>query len=489
MKMLDRRSFLKHSMLAAASTSLLPAWSRVAAQSSTALRVPGANSDIRVAVIGLNGRGRDHLSSYLKLKGVRVVAVCDADQEVLDRTTAKLKESGGTVATYTDLRKLLENPDIDAVSLATPNHWHSLGTVWAAQAGKDVYVEKPVSHNVFEGRQAVRAARKYQRIVQSGTQCRSSQGLIEAVAWVQSGQLGKILRARGLCYKRRASIGKVEGPQPIPASVNYDLWCGPAPQEPLLRKHLHYDWHWVWPTGNGDLGNQGVHQVDIARWVLGEAESAPRVFTVGGRLGYVDDGTTPNTFVMYHDYQSAPLIFEVRGLPAKSGEDKMDNYHGASIGVVIDCEGGRMVIPSYNKAIVYDRNDKEIKKFEGGGDHYANFIAAVRSRKADDLRADIEVGHVSAALCHTANISYRLGQKLTPDQLRAKVRENADLAEAYGRMEEHLKANAVDLDQTPLTWGAALNLEVKAERFVNNEAANAMLTRNYRAPFVVPQQV
>ncbi len=476
-------------MLAAASTSLLPAWSQVTAQSSTALRVPGANSDIRVAVIGLNGRGRDHLSNYLKLKGVRVVAVCDADQEVLGRAAAKLKESGGTVATYTDLRKLLENPDIDAVSLATPNHWHSLGTVWAAQAGKDVYVEKPVSHNVFEGRQAVRAARKYQRIVQSGTQCRSSQGLIEAVAWVQSGQLGKIIRARGLCYKRRASIGKVDGPQPIPASVDYDLWCGPAPQEPLLRKHLHYDWHWVWPTGNGDLGNQGVHQVDIARWVLGEAGFAPRVFTVGGRLGYVDDGTTPNTFVMYQDYESAPLIFEVRGLPVKSGEDKMDNYYGASVGVVIDCEGGRMVIPSYNKAIVYDKNDKEIKKFEGGGDHYANFIAAVRSRKADDLRADIEVGHISAALCHTANISYRLGQKLAPDQLRAKVRENADLAEAYGRMEEHLKANAVDLDQTPLTWGAALNLEVKAERFVNNEAANVMLTRNYRAPFVVPQQV
>lgn len=489
MKKLDRRAFLKHSMLATAATSLLPTWGCATRSAPATLRVPGANGDIRVAVVGLNGRGRDHLSGFAKLKGVRVVAVCDADQAVLERAAAKLQESGGTVATYVDIRKLLENPEIDAVSLATPNHWHSLGAIWAVQAGKDVYVEKPVSHNVFEGRQAVRAARKYQRIVQSGMQCRSSQGLIEAVAWVQSGQLGKIIRARGLCYKRRPSIGKVAGPQPVPASVDYNLWCGPAPQAPLMRKHLHYDWHWVWPTGNGDLGNQGVHQVDIARWVLGEDAVAPRVFTVGGRLGYVDDGTTPNTLIMYQDYPRAPLIFEVRGLPARSGEDKMDNYHGASIGVVIDCEGGRVVIPSYNKAIVYDKNDKEIKRFEGGGDHYANFINAMHSRKTDDLNADIEVGHVSAALCHTANISYQLGRPLAPEALRAKVRENADLAEAYGRMEEHLRANQVDLQQTPATWGAVLNLDVKRERFTSQTAANAMLTRPYRAPFVVPQRV
>jgi predicted dehydrogenase len=256
-----------------------------------------------------------------------------------------------------------------------------------------------------------------------------------------------------------------------------------------MRKRLHYDWHWVWPTGNGDLGNQGVHQVDIARWILGVNEFAPRVFSVGGRLGYVDDGTTPNTFVMIHDYKPAPLIFEVRGLPASTENTQMDNYRGASIGVVVDCEGGDLVIPSYEKAFAHDREGREIKKFDGGGDHYANFIAAVRSRKHTDLTADIEEGHLSAALCHTANISYRLGKTMSPDKLRSVMRDNADLAEAFARMEQHLAANKVDLAATPATWGAVLRLDVKHERFLGNGAANKQLTRDYRAPFIVPKKV
>lgn len=490
MKALDRRTFLKQSLLTTASLSLLPGLGRAASPSKPAnSRVRGANEDIRVAVVGFGGRGRDHINAYSKMNGVRLVALCEADKDTLGREAAKLKDAGKAVETYGDIRKLLENPDIDAISVATPNHWHALATIWAAQAGKDVYVEKPISHNVFEGRQAVVAARKYGRIVQGGTQCRSSVGLIEAIAWLRQGHLGKIIRARGLCYKRRASIGKVDGPQPIPANVDYDLWCGPAPKEPLMRKRLHYDWHWVWPTGNGDLGNQGVHQVDIARWVLGVNEFAPRIFTVGGRLGYVDDGTTPNTFVMIHDYKPAPLIFEVRGLPGSAENDKMDNYRGASIGVVADCEGGDLVIPSYEKAFAHDRDGKEIKKFEGGGDHYANFIAAVRSRKHTDLAADIEEGHISAALCHTASISYRLGQQLSPDKLKSTVRDNADLAEAYGRMEQHLAANKVDLAKTPATWGEVLKVDVKSERFVGNREANQQLTRDYRAPFIVTKVV
>ena len=487
MKPLDRRTFLKQSLLASASLAALPAVSR-AAEKTTA-RVRGANEDIRVAVVGFNGRGGDHIANYSKLKGVRLVALCDADSNVLGRTAKKLADEGKPVETYSDIRKLLENKDVDAISVATPNHWHALATIWGVQAGKDVYVEKPISHNVFEGRQAVVAARKYGRIVQGGTQCRSSQGLIEAIAWLREGHLGKIIRARGLCYKRRASIGKVDGPQPVPESVDYDLWCGPAPKEPLMRKRLHYDWHWVWPTGNGDLGNQGVHQVDIARWVLGVNEFAPKIFSFGGRLGYEDDGTTPNTFVMMHDYKPAPLIFEVRGLPASAEKDQMDKYRGAGIGVVIDCEGGDMVIPNYDSAIIHDRDGKEIKKFQGGGDHYANFIGAVRSRKHTDLNADIEVGHISAALCHTASISYRLGQKMSPDKLKSTVRDNADLAEAFGRMEEHLAANKVDLAKTPAVWGDVLKVDVKHENFVLNRAANEQLTREYRAPFIVPKKV
>jgi predicted dehydrogenase len=402
---------------------------------------------------------------------------------------AKYRDKGENVEGYTDIRKLLENPNIDVVSIATPNHWHALGAIWAVQAGKDVYVEKPVSHNVWEGRQLVKAARKYDRIVQAGTQSRSSHGIAEGIQFLRGGNIGKILVARGLCYKRRASIGKVDGPQPIPPSVDYDLWCGPAPLEPLTRKRLHYDWHWVWPTGNGDLGNQGIHQMDLARWCLGEAELSPRVISIGGRLGYLDDGTTPNTQVIFHDYPAAPLIFEVRGLPSSANADSMDKYRGASIGVVVECEGGDMVIPDYNSAIFVDKDGKQIKKFQGSTSHYENFIAAVRSRRHTDLKGEILEGHLSSALCHTGNISHRLGRTLSPEQIREQVRSNKDLAEALGRMETHLAANNVDLKNTPATLGAVLRMNPRKERFIGNSAANKMLTREYRKPFVVPTRV
>jgi predicted dehydrogenase len=481
MNKLSRRSFLRQSALAGASLGLWPAIAK--AQSS-------ANGDVRVAVVGFNGRGRNHISELRGVKGVRVVALCDVDQTVLDKGVEEFKKRNETVTAYQDVRKLLENKEIDAVSLATPNHWHALGTIWAVQAGKDVYVEKPLSHNVWEGRRVVETARSYGRIVQTGSQCRSSEGLIEAIAWLQAGNLGKIIRARGLCYKRRASIGKADKPLEIPPSIDYDLWCGPAPKEPMMRKRLHYDWHWVWPTGNGDLGNQGVHQVDIARWVLGEKTIAPVAFSIGGRLGYEDDGTTPNTQIIYQGYAKAPLLFEVRGLPASSQNERMDNYRGAGIGVVIDCEGGYVVIPSYTTAIVYDKDNKPTgKKFDGGGDHFENFIKAVRSRKHSDLTADAEDGHISAALCHTANISYGLGKKMSPDEMRDAIKDNKDMAEALGRMEEHLAANNVDLKKTPATLGEILKLDVERERCTSNSKVNEWLTREYRQPFVVPAKV
>ncbi len=263
MNQLNRRSFIKKSVLGAAALGFTArSWSNVS----------GANGDIRIAVVGFNGRGGDHIQGFGKVGGVRLAALCDVDSNVLDREVKLLKDRSTPVEAYTDIRKLLENKEIDAISIATPNHWHSLAAIWGIQAGKDVYVEKPVSHNVSEGRRVVEAARKYNRIVQTGTQCRSSTGLQEAMAYLHDGSLGKVKLARGLCYKRRPSIGKVSTPQLPPASVDYDLWCGPAPKEPLMRTKLHYDWHWVWPTGCGDLGNQGIHQMDLARWALGETE-------------------------------------------------------------------------------------------------------------------------------------------------------------------------------------------------------------------------
>ena len=497
MNSMDRRQFLRTTALAAGSLGLLsgltgcqtPGGGQAVVPTPTTIKPRGANEDIRVAVVGFNGRGQDHIGGYNKLKGVRLVALCDVDSKVLGRAVQAQKDKNKPVTGYTDIRKLLEDPDIDAISIATPNHWHSLAAIWAVQAGKDVYVEKPVSHNVWEGRQLVNAARKYSRIVQTGTQCRSSNGLIEAIEWLHQGNLGRILRARGLCYKRRPSIQKTTGEQKVPETVDYDLWCGPAPKDPLRRAKLHYDWHWVWPTGNGDLGNQGIHQMDIARWALGEKELSPRVFSFGGRLGYEDDGTTPNTLTVVHAYKKAPLIFEVRGLPEKTGTEKMDNYRGAGVGVVIDCENGYVVIPSYTKAIVYDNKDRKARTFKGASDHYQNFIDAVRSRKVADLHADILEGHLSSALCHTGNISYRLGKNASPEQMREKLKGDADALDCLQRMQTHLGANGVDLAHTPATFGEFLKMDPKTERFPGNAKANQLLTRDYRAPFVVPAKV
>lgn len=493
---LTRRAFLRNTALVGAASALTArSWSQVA----------GANSEIRVAVVGLNGRGKSHLSSLAGVKGVRVVALCDADTAVLERTKKNLGEKGADVRTFTDIRELLAAKDIDAVTIATPNHLHSLQAVWACQAGKDVYVEKPVSHNVWEGRQLVAAAAKYGRVVQAGTQIRSGDGLREAVAWVQAGNLGKITASRGFCYKFRGSIGKTEGPQALPATVNYDLWSGPAPMVPLRRKRLHYDWHWDYLTGNGDVGNQGIHQMDVARWFLGESGLPRHTLSIGGRLGYVDDANTPNTQVVIHDYASAPLIFEVRGLPAKSGgggaadgggsdvsdakSGAMDKYRGVSVGNVVDCEGGYVVCPGYFNAIAHDKDGKVVKEFKGKDGHMQNFIDVVRSRKMADQRGPVIEGHVSSALCHLGNISHQLGRATGPAATKEKTKGDKLLTEAYGRMAEHLAANGVNVEKTPATLGVTLTLEAGKERFTGADAAaaNALLTRTYRAPFVVPQ--
>jgi len=475
MSTITRRNFLKSTVITAAAAGL-PAYSWA--------QVAGANDDIRVAVIGFNGQGGSHINSLSKAKGARITALCDCDSEVLKKGAARL---GAGIETYTDIRKLLESKNVDAVSIATPNHWHALATIWAIQAGKDVYVEKPVSHNVSEGRRMVEFARKYNKIVQTGTQSRSSRdGIAAAVEYVRAGHLGKIKVSRGLCYKRRASIGKSTEPLVIPPNIDFDLWCGPAAKLPIMRKRLHYDWHWVWNTGNGDLGNQGIHEMDVARWFLGVMELSPRVVAVGGRLGYVDDGETPNTMVIYHDYPVAPLVFEVRGLPQSATESKMDSYKGASIGIVIECEGGHVTVPSYNDAKVYDRDGKLLKEFKGSTGHHDNWLKAVRSRKKEDLHADILEGHLSSALCHTGNISYLLGKQMAPEEIRDAISADSAALEACERAYEHLQANNVDLETTKATLGMVLRMDPKTETFIGNDAANKLLTRPPREPFVVP---
>ena len=456
----------------------------------------GANDDIRVAVVGVRGQGNYHVRLYGKVPGVRLVALCDIDEAVLEKRAGELAAQGVQVAKYTDVRKLLESKDIDAVSIAAPNHWHSLMTVWACQAGKDVYCEKPVSHNVWEGRRLAEAAARYNRIVQAGTQSRSDEALIELAAYLRSGQLGKVLRARGFCYKPRPSIGKVAGPQPIPEGVDYDLFCGPAPLEPLRRKQLHYDWHWVWATGNGDIGNQGIHEMDMCRWMLGEDTLPSRVFSFGGRFGYDDDAETPNTLVSVLDYPSAPIIFEVRGLPAKSGANYMDHYRGVRIGISIECEQGYFT-GGGGGGIVYDNAGKRIKALPsaGGGDHIPNFIQAVRSRKTQDLKAPILGGHLSSALCHLGNISYRLGAEAPIAELRAQTASRADVAETVERFAGHLAANGIDLAQATPVVGPVLEFLPGEERFASRAEydmgawANRLLKDDYRHPFVVPDKV
>lgn len=480
MKNINRRSFIKTSAAAGAVFSI---------SNRSWAQIPSASEEIRVGVVGFKGRGGNHISGLSRLENVRIAGLCDVDERVLGGEAQKWKDKGQEVEAYKDVRELLDSKNIDVISIATPNHWHSLAAIWAVQAGKDVYVEKPVSHNVWEGRQLVKAARKYNKIVQTGTQSRSSHSLKECFAWLKEGNLGKIKVARGLCYKPRPSIGKVDGPQPIPEGVDYDLWCGPAPLAPLMRKNLHYDWHWDWDTGNGDLGNQGIHQMDIARWALGIDELSPRVFSFGGRLGYVDDGETPNTQVVYHDYPEAPLIFEVRGLPRKKGDKQMPDYQGARIGVVLHCEDGHVVIPNYTSATAFDKDGNEIKKWSGSDDHYANFIKAVRSRKHTDLNADILEGHLSSALCHTGNVSYLSGQQFSPGEIREKLKGESEATEAFGRMVEHLEANEVNLNNTKITMGSFLKMNPKTERFTNNDEANKLLTRDYRKPYVVPENV
>ena len=500
MRSISRRDFFQDSALFAAAAATLGASGRgTAAEGAPAAKKGGAGERLRVAVVGVRGRGMSHVHGFLAPKNNCVItAICDVDSAVISPAMKAVEKAQGKPPRYEkDVRKVVEDRDVDIVSIATPNHWHSLMAIWALQNGKDVYVEKPVSHNVSEGRRVVEAARKYDRICQAGTQSRSSSGMRDAMRFLHEGKLGSVHLARGLCYKLRPSIGKVSGPQQAPKTMDYDLWCGPAPHRPPHRNTpfngtVHYDWHWVWDYGNGDLGNQGIHEMDKARWGLNKNELPRSVVSVGGRFGYVDDGETPNTQVCVFDYGDCELIFEVRGLPSKSpfpgrkspGDGlKPQNF----VGNIFYGTEGVLVCPSYTGGVAYNRDGEVIKEFAGNEDHFANFLRGVRSRRRADLTADILEGHLSSALCHLGNVSYRLGAEGSFARGGQAFDGDKEAAETLGRMEEHLKAHRAD--GGPCRVGPKLRFDPAAEKFIDNPEANALLTRQYSPGFEVPAKL
>lgn len=470
---LTRRDFLKTGTKAGAGLAALEGLRAVTRPG----RALGANDRVRVAVCGVRSRGLDHLKAYARLQSVEVAALCDVDESVLARRLADAEKLGlAKPAGFVDVRKLLEDPSIDAVSIATPNHWHALIAVWACQAGKDVYVEKPCSHNLWEGRQLVRAAEKYGRIVQHGTQSRSAQAMIEAVRRLREGLIGEIYMARGICYKWRNTIGHAPN-ESVPEGVHYDLWTGPAPMKPFTKNRFHYNWHWIWDTGNGDLGNQGIHQVDVARWGLG-LKFPEKISATGGHFMFDDDQQTPNTLNCAFEYglpdgKRRMLEFEVRhwitnhearigtpdlGTPAphphasqqqtqlgpsSSGRDTIGNIFYGSKGYLASGDEDADMFKTW-----LGEEQEPGPSAQAGGDHFRNFIECVRSRKQGDLNAPIEEGHISCALVHLANASYRLGR--------------------------------------------TLNFNPQTQEVTGDEEANRLLgdgDRGYRAPFVVPREV
>jgi predicted dehydrogenase len=484
MARLSRRSFIKNTLAAAATITI--------AGTKSSGRVLGANDVIRVGCAGIHGRGSAHVGAYTGISGVQVTYLIDPDTRTFaDRLKTIRSKGNNDAATVQDIRKALEDKNLDVISIATPNHWHSLMTIWACQAGKDVYVEKPMSHNIHEGRIAVDTARKFKRIVQHGTQSRSGSTGARIAELAKAGTYGKLLVSRGLCYKPRGSIG-VKPNAEAPKEVDFNLWLGPAKERPFNGNLVHYNWHWFWDFGNGDIGNQGVHEMDIARWAIAGATLPKSVLSLGGRFGYTDQGETANSQISVMDFGDSQLIFEVRGL-------KTDGYFGQKVGNTFHFEKGVVAGGKFYPKGKEDQSEPiaatpPIQRgplAEGGGEsHFRNFIAAVRSRKVEDLNADILEGHYSSALCHLANLSYRLGQEVPFSEKTKAFGDNKDAYEALARLEEHLaKDNGLKLDGLKYRLGRKLTVDAKSESFVNDAEANRLLTREYRKPFEVPEKV
>ncbi len=508
----NRRQFIYGSLASATGLAAM----------STRAAPTGANGDIRVAVIGFNGRGDGHIKSLQAIPGVRIVALCDVDTNVLTKGVESQAKKNNTVTAYTDYRKLMLDPEVDAVTIATPNHTHTLIAMTAMKHGKHVYVEKPVCHNIWEGSQLVAAADKVAKrgiVVQHGMQRRSSPGWQQAMDWVKEGHIGKVTLSRGINYKKRESIGKLAAPieakdgvvkgtfhdlrdiksnpagKPQDVDVDYKLWAGPRGVSPVQRTQFHYDWHWQWAFGNGDIGNQGPHQTDVGRWALGNPELLPkRVMSLGGRWGYQDDGETANNQLAFYDYQPAPLIFDNRGLPLKDMDWKQEPVYKVNgktaatrVGNVIHCEGGYVI-----ESKAYDNEGKTIMKFDNfndGSDHMLNFINSVRAGKLINPNLHVSHGFHAASLAHLANIGYRIGKAVSVDEVKERLKNDKAGLETFDHFVQNLIDNKIDLNVDKIHAGPWLEFDPVALKFTGEfaEEANKLATDNYVEEFKLPE--
>lgn len=451
-----------------------------------------ANEEVRVAILGAGWRGGELAGAFSKAKASRVVAIADPDRELSEALAAKHKATP-----LTDLRRVLDDPNVDAVAVATCNHWHCLATLWALQAGKDVYVEKPLSHSQWEGRQVVDAAARGDRIVQIGTQQRSDPMQAEAKRFLHEERgLGEILYVQANRLGPRASIGKRSTPLPIPASVDYDLWLGPAADRPIYRDKLHYDWHWDFNTGSGEMGNWGVHILDDVRNVAyrDQVTTPSRIIAAGGRVAWGDAGDTPNVHYALFETETFPTLIALSNLPARPGEKGGWKIRagapldGPGSGYVIACEGG-YYLGQRQRGRAVDRSGKTIREFSGGNIvplHVQNFIDAVRHRDPSRLNAPVEMGHHSTGWCNLANIAFRAAS----DSYDRERLASASGLDAWQRLIAEMERGLEPLGVSPreLASSPLLTHDPKLERFVGDhaDAANRFLTREYRGKYRIP---
>ncbi len=509
MSNISRRRFIEDSLFATFAAGAAAAALGAVPQTALAQddKKVGANDRLGVLLVGGGGRGGNHIAFYAKDPRTEIRYVADPDLAMAEKRCAEIEKKQGTrPQAVTDMRKALDDKAIDVMTCATTNHWHVLSGIWALQAGKHCFIEKPISYNIHEGKAIVAAAKKYGKVVQTGTQCRSMPANIGVVKFVHDGGIGEVNFARGMCYKRRKAIGPL-GEYPVPEGIDYDLWSGPAQIKTPTRKRFHYDWHWQRYYGNGDLGNQGPHQTDIARWFLKVDRFPQSVISYGGRLGYdvemkdpnyVDAGDVGNTIVSIYDYGDKCIVFETRGLETPNMNIPVGENLGTQVGVIAYGKNGYAIQgaakgQSYSYSAAYDLDGKLLEEFKGGNDdmHYSNFVEAVLANDPTMLNADARCGALSAAVSHLGNTSYYLGEKnkVGVNELRQtlqSVKSLDDNIATLDRTVEHLEKDGVDLKRTPLALGPMLKIDVEKEEFIDNAEANAMMTRDYRAPYVVP---
>lgn len=489
--MILRRSFLR------GGAALVAAGVAARFSPSARARPIGANGDVRLGVIGLGLKGAQLAGVLAKQPGVRIVAACDVDPVRLAEQVQILETASPGIFATTDMRKVFERSDVDAVLIATSTHWHALATIWACQAGKDVYVEKPVGRTVWEGRKMIEAAERYGRVVQTGTQLRSDRKLDDVIAYIRSGELGAIQWMHGIAYQMREPLAR-RLPW-YPEWLDYDMYCGPTPVQPLERAELHYDWHWNWDTGNGDLVNMGVHMVDVARRFFGDHTRPRRTVSLGGRYVVDDAGEPPNTQFTVMQFDEAPLFFEVRNLTTRPGTRHSDNLNGLRNGLIVQCERGYYA--GYYGGGIFDNDGNRIVRKESQGDtvtsHLTNFLDSVRNQRPSDVAAPMQVGHDSARFCHYGNISYRVGSQGAYELALDAVGDVAGAPEALDRMRAHLGEHGVDFDRHPLTIGPWLELSADDDG-INGvsggddallERARYYLKEVQRTPYVIPERV